>query len=372
MDYRKFEKRINKQKELTLKEVILVAPKLGIGGIQRALTNLANWFASKDYQVTFISCKKEPLFYNLDERVIVITPEKAHPGKGGNLVFHYFFIVKFLRNHFKSSKATNIISFGDTFNPLVLMASIGLHKKIHISDRTSPDYQFKWNVKWLKRLTYKKSNTFIAQTSIAASWNVRKFDNDLNIVVIPNQVREVIVDKEANKENIILYVGRFAWEKNPEALIRAFNKIENKQGWKLVMLGDGPLLNEMINLSTTCGLGNEIEFKGQVKDVDYYFSRASIYVLPSVLEGFPNALCEAMAFGLPCITSGTIPYKDIGKEDEDFLVAKMDDNDDLTNKIQKLINDEELRTFLGNNSKRINERLSLETIGKKFESVLIF
>ena len=74
-----------------MKEVILVAPKLGIGGIQRALTNLANWFASKDYQVTFISCKKEPLFYNLDERVTLITPEKEHPGKGGNLVFHYLF-----------------------------------------------------------------------------------------------------------------------------------------------------------------------------------------------------------------------------------------------------------------------------------------
>ena len=355
-----------------MKEVILVAPKLGIGGIQRALTNLANWFASKDYQVTFISCKKEPLFYNLDERVTVITPEKTHPGKGGNLVFHYFFIVKFLRNHFKSSKATNIISFGDTFNPLVLMASYGLHKKVHISDRTSPDYQFKWNVKGLKWLTYKKSDTFIAQTSIAASWNVKKFDNQLNIVVIPNQVREVIVDKEANKEKTILYVGRFAWEKNPEALIRSFSKVENKQGWKLVMLGDGPLLKDMINLSATLGLENEIEFKGQVKEVDYYFSRASIYVLPSVLEGFPNALCEAMAFGLPCITSSSIPYNDLGKDEEDFLVANMNDDKDLASKIQRLIDDEELRNFLGNNSKRITERLSLETIGKKFESVLIF
>lgn len=354
-----------------MKEVILVAPKLGIGGIQRALTNLANWFASKDYQVTFISCKKEPLFYTLDERVTVITPEKAHPGKGGNLVFHYFFIIKFLRNQFKSSKATNIISFGDTFNPLVLMASFGLNKKVHISDRTSPDYKFKWNVKGLKWLTYKKSDTFIAQTSIAASWNIKKFDNQLNIVVIPNQVREVIVDKEANKEKTILYVGRFAWEKNPEALIRAFSKIENKHGWKLVMLGDGPLLKEMINLSATLGLENEIEFKGQVKEVDYYFSRASIYVLPSVLEGFPNALCEAMAFGLPCITSSSIPYTDLGKDEEDFLVAKMNDDKDLASKIQRLIDDEELRNFLGNNSKRITERLSLETIGKKFESVLI-
>ena len=353
-----------------MKEVILVSPKLGIGGIQRALTNLANWFASKDYRVTFISCKKEDLFYDLDKRVTLVTPKKAHPGKGGNLVFHYLFIVKFLRQQFKSSQAENIISFGDSFNPLVLLASYGLKKNVHISDRTSPDYQFKWHVKMLKLLTYKSAKTFIAQTSKAADWNIRKFNNQLNIVIIPNQVRQVTIDPEAKKENTILYMGRFAWEKNPEALIRAYGNLQDKQGWKLVMLGDGPLLKEMIALSKTLGIERYIEFKGQVKDVDYFLSRASIYVLPSVLEGFPNALCEAMAFGLPCISSSNIPYNDIGKADIDFLISDPNDIQDLSNNIQKLINDEQLRNFLGNNAKKINERLSLEIIGHKFEAIL--
>lgn len=353
-----------------MKEVILVSPKLGIGGIQRALTNLANWFASEDYRVTFISCKKEDLFYDLDKRVTLVTPKKAHPGKGGNLVFHYLFIIKFLRQQFKSSKANNIISFGDTFNPLVLLASYGLNKKIHISDRTSPDYKFKWHVKWLKLLTYTKSDSFIAQTSVAATWNIKKFKNKLNIKVIPNQVRDVSVDMSASKEKVILYVGRFAWEKNPAALILAFGKVKDKQDWKLVMLGDGPLFHEMIQLSVELGLENEIEFKGQVKDVDYYFSRASIYVLPSVLEGFPNALCEAMAFGLPCLSSSKIPYNDLGKAEEDFLIANPDDLVAFSNAIQRLLNDEQLRNLLGNNAKKINERLSLEIIGQKFESIL--
>jgi glycosyltransferase involved in cell wall biosynthesis len=306
----------------------------------------------------------------LDKRVTLITPEKAHPGVGGNLVFHYLFIIQFLRHQFQNSKAENIISFGDAFNPLVLLASYGLKKKIHISDRTSPDYKFKWHVKVLKLITYKKADTFIAQTSVAKSWNIKKFNNKLNIVVIPNQVREVSLDLAAPKEKVILYVGRFAWEKNPATLIKAFSKVNDKQGWKLIMLGDGPLLKEMITLSLTLGLENEIEFKGQVKDVDYYFSRASIYVLPSVLEGFPNALCEAMAFGLPCICTTTIPYSDLGKEEIDFLVANLEDTDDLSNTIQRLINDEALRTFLGANAKQINKRLSLEIIGQKFETIL--
>lgn len=353
-----------------MKTVILVSPKLGIGGIQRAMTNLANWLSNNGYQVTFISCKKEALFYDLDPKVTLVVPPKAHPGKGGNLVFHYWFIIRFLRQQFKTIPAQNVISFGDSFNPLVLIAAMGLGKKVHVSDRTSPDYKFKWHVKWLKLITYRWSHTFIAQTSRAALWNEKKFNNKLNIVVIPNQVREVVVDAGAPKDKVVLYVGRFAWEKNPVALIRAFAKLEQKRDWKLVLLGDGPQLDDMKQLTQTLGVATQVEFKGQVKEVDYYFSRASVYVLPSVLEGFPNALCEAMAFGLPCLTSSKIPYADLGHNEEDFLIADPDDIDAFSQALQRLLNDETLRIFLGNNAKKINERLSLEKIGRLFESIL--
>ena len=353
-----------------MKEIILVSPKLGIGGIQRAMTNLANWFSNNGYQVTFISCKKESLFYDLDNKVKLIMPSKPHPGKAANLIFYYLFIIKFIRIQLKNTTAKNVISFGDSFNPLVLIAALGLEKKVHISDRTSPDYTFKWHIKWLKLLTYKRSQTFIAQTSLAASWNVKKFNNKLNIAIIPNQVRKVLPFEQFQKENIILYVGRFAWEKNPGALIKAFANLKNKKEWKMVMLGDGPQFNEMINLSKSLGVENQIEFKGQVIDVDYYFSRASIYVLPSALEGFPNALCEAMAFGLPCVASSKITYAEIGNKEEDFIISDPDDLNNFSLAIQRLMDDEALRSFFGNNAKNINERLSMDVIGKKFESIL--
>jgi len=353
-----------------LKEIILVSPKLGIGGIQRALTNLANWFASNEYQVTLISCKKEPLFYPLDPKVNLITPQKAHPGSQGNIIFHYIRIIFFLRNAFKANSSQHIISFGDVFNPLTLIASIGLKKKVHISDRTSPDFKFKWYISFLKKLTYPYSTTFIAQTTKAAIWNVEKFANKLNIKVIPNPIREVNVDTKISKEKILLYVGRFAWEKNPEALIRAFFMIENKEGWKLVMLGDGPLLPAMKSLALQLQLVENIQFVGQVKDVDSYFSKASLYVLPSILEGFPNALCEAMAAGLPCVCVEGIPYEDLGAKELDFLVAKQDDIFDLSTKINHLLQSESLRMTMGKNAQSIKERLALPIIFTKFEEIL--
>lgn len=353
-----------------MKAIILVSPKLGIGGIQRAMTNLANWFVNNGYQVTLISCKKEPLFYPLDSKVTLITPKKDHPGNQGNILFHYIRIIFYLRKAFKANSSQHIISFGDVFNPLTLLASIGLKKKVHISDRTSPDFKFKWYVSFLKRFTYPYATTFIAQTTKAAKWNKEKFANKLNIKVIPNPIREVIIDTTIAKEKILLYVGRFAWEKNPEALIRAFSMIDNRDGWKLVMLGDGPLLPAMKSLASEMQLRENIQFVGQVKDVDSYFSKASLYVLPSVLEGFPNAMCEAMAAGLPCVCVEGIPYEDLGTKGIDFLVSKRDDVIDLSLNINNLLQSESLRTTIGKNAESIRQRLALPIIFTKFEEIL--
>lgn len=353
-----------------MKEVILVSPKLGIGGIQRALTNLANWLADKDYKVFFISCKKEEVFYEMDPRINLITPEINHPGRGGNIISHYFYIIKFLRKEFKRIPAKHVISFGDAFNPLTLIASIGLRKEIHISDRTSPDYNFKFYVKFLKTFTYPLSSNFIAQTSRAAEWNTKKFGKKLNITVIPNPARRVQM-KNVEREKVILYVGRFAWEKAPERLIKSFAAIENKKGFKLRMCGDGPLLEEMKRLAKELQIDDEVDFLGKVNNVDYHLSVASIFVLPSVLEGFPNALCEAMSAGIPSICYSTIPYEDLGDPNKDFLVAHYNGKPDLTACVKLLIDSEQLRLEIGRSAMGINDRLNNHKICEKFEELII-
>jgi glycosyltransferase involved in cell wall biosynthesis len=353
-----------------LKNIIFVSPKLGIGGIQRALTNIANWFAKNDYQVTFISCKKEEVFYDLDKRINVIIPNKSHPGNGGNITSHYLYIIKYLRKEFKNNSAKNIISFGDTFNPLVLIAGLGLNKAIHISDRTSPDYKFKKYIKLLKKFTYPLSASFIAQTSRAADWNKKKFGDKLNIKTIPNPARKVKLE-DIERKKILLYVGRFAWEKAPDRLIKSFAKIHNRKGFKLRMCGDGPMLTDMQQLAKDLNIANEVEFMGRVNNIDFHLSEASIFILPSILEGFPNALCEAMSAGLPSVCFNTIPYEDLGDPNIDFLVAEYDSKNNLENCIKKLINSEELRNEIGKSAMNINNRLDNNLICGKLANLLV-
>jgi GalNAc-alpha-(1->4)-GalNAc-alpha-(1->3)-diNAcBac-PP-undecaprenol alpha-1,4-N-acetyl-D-galactosaminyltransferase len=352
-----------------MKSVILVSPKLGIGGIQRSLTNMANWFVLNGYQVVFISCKREQVFYPLREEVELIVPKKDHPGSKGSLIRHYFYIIRFLRSTIGAKETKHIISFGDTFNPLVLLACLGLGKEVHVSDRTSPDYKFNWQIRLLKRFTYKSSSTYIAQTTRSEKVRRMEYGTGLNIKVIPNAVR-TISEYDFPREKIILYVGRFAWEKSPKSLIEAFAQLPGRQGWQLHMLGDGPLLNEAKNLSRELEIERDVVFHGQVKDVDPFFARSAIFVLPSVVEGFPNALCEAMASGLPCVCFDSIPYEDIGKVDEDLLVAKSGNIADLTAKISFLVHSEERRHSLGDKALKIRERLSADVVYRLFEDVI--
>jgi GalNAc-alpha-(1->4)-GalNAc-alpha-(1->3)-diNAcBac-PP-undecaprenol alpha-1,4-N-acetyl-D-galactosaminyltransferase len=126
-----------------------------------------------------------------------------------------------------------------------LLALYGTKYPVFISDRTSPDYKFSFPIPLMKRWLYPHSAGFIAQTQRAAEYKQKQFGDKLNIRVIPNAIREVKSFPDVKREKIILYVGRFAWEKGPERLIHAYCGLENRQGWKLLMAGSGPLLKPM-------------------------------------------------------------------------------------------------------------------------------
>ena len=111
------------------------------------------------------------------------------------------------------------------------------------------------------------------------------------------------------------------------------------------MAGSGPLLNSMKDLTKQKGIENEVTFAGNVNNIDHLYSEASIYVLPSLLEGFPNSLCEAMAAGLPVICFDSIPWEEILEPGKSGLVVK--DVGDLSETLNLLINDADLRQSLG-------------------------
>ena len=327
-------------------KILIIAPSRKMGGIERALTVLANEWAKQGYEVVYTSCLKSDPFYKLHSDIKIIEPNFKRSGGIINKAFFYPKLIGYIRKQVKKENPDRILSFGDFFNPIVLLAASGLKIPVYISDRTSFDFKFPKYIKVLKNNLYPKSAGFIAQTSRAFEAKKKQFGAQFNQVVIPNAIREIKKTNEP-KENIILYVGRFSWEKNPIALLQAFSSIENKSNWKLVMAGDGPQWEEMKRLASDLGIREHVTFLGTVSDVDTLLNKASIFVLPSVLEGFPNALCEAMSASLPVICFDSIPYESIITPNIDGIVIPYNDTEALASALNSLMEDQPKRFKIG-------------------------
>jgi len=352
------------------KSICIVSPSLGVGGIERALTVLANFLSRKKIKVTFISCLAGQRFYHLENGVKIIEPDFRHSGNFVSKIVYYPKVIYFIRRIVTETKPDNVLVFGDLFSSIVLLSLLGMNYPVYISDRTSPDFKLKRSLRLLKKWLYPKAAGFIAQTNRAASYKKKQFGNKLNIRVIPNAMREIELFPEMTRERVILYVGRLSWEKGPERLIRAFNNIGNREGWHLQLAGTGPLLSGLQRLVRSLSLQNEVSFLGKVSSIDEIYARASIYVLPSQMEGFPNALCEAMAAGLPCICFDTIPYEELFTNGVDGLAVRGDDLNTLSNTLKMLMDDEHLRKSIGSKAQKIQTRLNVEKVGQQVKDFI--
>jgi glycosyltransferase involved in cell wall biosynthesis len=319
--------------------------------------------------VKYVSCLKSDPFYELDSKIKVIEPNFRRSGSLINKIIFYPKLIFYIRCQIKKENPDRILSFGDFFNPLVLLANLGLKVPVYISDRTSADFKFPRYIKVLKKWMYPKAAGFIAQTSRAFEAKKKQFGAQFNQVVIPNAIREIKKTNEP-KENIILYVGRFSWEKNPIALLQAFSSIENKSNWKLVMAGDGPQCEEMKDKASVLGVKESVIFLGAINDVDHWLNKASIFVLPSVLEGFPNALCEAMGAGLPVICFDSIPYESIITPDIDGIVIPYNDTEALASALNNLMEDQPRRFTMGERAYSKSRNWEVEKIVTKYSEFL--
>jgi glycosyltransferase involved in cell wall biosynthesis len=122
---------------------------------------------------------------------------------------------------------------------------------------------------------------------------------------------------------VIIAMGRLVPQKGYHTLIDAFAILRANRSARLVILGDGPLLPELISQAESAGIRNDICFQGFVMNRLDYLVRSSIYVLSSDREGFPNALLEALACGIPVVSTdcdGNGPREILGRSLPETLV----------------------------------------------------
>lgn len=347
------------------KTICIVAPSLQSGGIERALSILSSHFVRKGHKVIYIACRKGQHFYELEPEVIFEEPNFLHTTSFVRKLFSYWNTIGFVRRQLKKYCPDTILSFGDIINPIALLANWGLNNPIYISDRISPKQRLSLFKRLFKRLTYPKATGIIAQTRQAAEYKNKVFGDHLNMVIIPNSLRD-IESCVVEKKNWVIGVGRLSFEKGFDRLLQAFARIEGHKEWSLVLVGDGLERERLKILAANLSITDRVVFLGLRKDVDQLLAESKIFVIPSRCEGFPNALCEAMASPLPCISFDSIAASDIIENRISGVVLPDGDIDALAREIVVLMEDEVLRNKYAQNAYAIREHLNKDKVGEMF------
>jgi glycosyltransferase involved in cell wall biosynthesis len=330
-------------------KIVLVISTLVQGGAERVMSELSNIWFEQGHDVHLVLFTNDKIFYYLEKKIKITRLNFTNNGRLSKVSNALRAMVK-LRLLLKHSRPDFVLSFITQSNIATILSSLFLGVNVFVSDRSNPFKKQPTVLSILRRLSYRYSTGIIAQTS-TAKMILEKSTGNKNIYVIPNPIREIKLNPKIKKEKIILNIGRFVPEKGTLYLLEAFARIEG-DGWKLILLGDGPLRTNLENKVKELGLSNSVQMPGIVKNVDDWLSRASIFAFSSISEGFPNALAEAMAAGLPCISfdCNTGP-RDIIRDTQNGFLVPVRDSIQFSARLNYLINDSITREKISRKAK---------------------
>jgi len=316
--------------------------------------------------------KTREVFYTVPENIAIYKPKFIFDER-----FRFFYTIWtlfYLRKTVNKLRPDSILSFGEYWNSLVLLALIGTNYPVYISDRCNPEKQFgKFHSK-LRKWIYPRAAGIIAQTKIASKIYLKETGHK-NIKVIGNPIKVYDGLPYDQRESVILSVGRLIKSKNFDRLIRIFKDIA-KNDWKLVIVGGDALkqngLVDLQNIIDKIDLDKQVELAGQKQNIGYYYAISSIFAFTSSSEGFPNAVGEALASGLPVIAYDCVagPSELVLNGVNGFLIPLFDD-ENFAAKLETLMNDKEMRKKMSNEAVKIIDRFSLDFIGTEYLTFIL-
>ena len=166
----------------------------------------------------------------------------------------------------------------------------------------------------------------------------------------------------------ILHVGRFDVPKNHAGLLEAFRLLrETHAECRLRLVGDGDLRPDMEALAREKGIGDFVEFCGMQSNVYPYLHDADIFILPSVYEGNPMTIIEAMGTGLPIVASQVGGIPDMITDGESGLLVEPEPQS-ICAGLTRLVEDGALRQRLGETARRNSQRFSAEHMARDYIS----
>lgn len=349
--------------------LILVIGHMKAGGAERVMSIIANYWAAQGHHVTLITIRAAcEDFYRLHPLVRRIGFGLRERHILQNLIR--------LRREIRRTRPDAVISFMPTENVLSLLACVGLRIRNIICEHTDPP-QAPPDILPLRALRYLLYRT--AYALIVLSDRIRPWAEDLvpknRVHVIPNPVALSLYGEFPPQPkpagNTIAAIGRLADTKGFDILISAFYHLAREHPhWSLVIIGEGPERSKLEAMVADLKLKDRVRFPGCMHDTIGFLRTADLFVMSSHYEGFPMTLIEAMACGLPVISTRWQGASEIIRDGIDGILVGLNDPEALATAMNRLISDPLERRRLGEHAVEVSKRFDMDKIMGVWEKLL--
>jgi glycosyltransferase involved in cell wall biosynthesis len=294
------------------RRIAIYLPSLRGGGAERVMVTLANGFASRGHQVDLVVVRAEgPYLEELSEAVRVVDLNCRR------VLTSLPSLVRYLVRE----RPDAMLSALGHANVVAILARAlsGTKPRLVVSERSMPSGT-PWGpsaaiTKVLMRRLYSRADKVVALSRGMAGELVRDFGilRD-HIAIIPNPVDAVGIAQLARERPshrwlhsgqapVVLAVGRLVEVKDHQTLLAAFAQLRRQRAARLIILGDGELRSHLETRAEELGIADEVDFAGFQKNPFGWMSASAVYVMSSRHEGFPNSLVQAMACGIPVVST---------------------------------------------------------------------
>ena len=347
------------------------------GGAERVVSNLANRFAKEGYEVVIATEWYGTDEFALDQKVrrvhVGLTKEDENRSRISKMLRRIWYLRRFM----KKEKPDVVVAFTRGVLYRALAAGIGTGIPVVISVRTDPVGHYDKKADKLRiPLLFPHAAGCVFQTEGAKAFFAPYLQENSRIILNPLNPKYVGVPEPAVRTKDVVQSGRLVDFKNQPMLIRAFLKVHEKHpDYTLKIYGpdskDGTkeILESIIHENHA---EDFVKLMGGSNTLEKDLADAALYAFSSDWEGLPNALMEAMALGLP-VVSTDCPCggpKTLIEDGVNGLLVPIMDEKAMTDGILRLIEDRELAERLGREARKISERANEDAVFEQWQTYL--
>jgi glycosyltransferase involved in cell wall biosynthesis len=340
------------------------------GGAERVISQLSNYMVECGIECTVVTLDDEEVFYQLNNKVDLFSIGI----KSRNSYVDKFLKYRELRRYVKIDKPDIVLALPEEIGIFVIPALLGTKIPVVVSERNNP-----WIMPWkkatrfMRKLFYPFADGFIFQTSQAASFFPMYIQKKGVVLSNPLDLNRIPQPYNEYRRKEVVAAGRMDKQKNFPLLIKAFAKFyKNHTDYVLTIYGEGVLRKELEELASSILPHGSYSFPGRTNVLLEKMNRASMFVLSSDYEGMPNVIIEAMAMGLPVISTNCPSGgpADLIQNGENGILIPVGDLDRLCESMCMVAESEEYAQNLSNNAMNIRNQLDISIIAEKWMEYL--